>query len=216
MQLKYNIMTKKETISLKKLGKNITFLMGKAGIDAQTLSNNTGIGVATINNLKRGTGNPTISTLSAVADYFNVSAGALMETDLSGPSSSENVKLLPLINFNDLEMFINNRTTYQSTYAVEVENHDDESLFAVEITSNSLFPEIESGTVCIVSGNEKCCDGDIVLLKIRGSYLCFRRVFIAPAGFRFSNISLESNIQITEYDDYDIVGVVMKKINKLR
>lgn len=216
MQLKYNTMKKKEAMSLRILGKNVTFLMAKFGIDAQTLSEGTGVGVATINNLKRGSGNPTIGTLSSVAEFFDVSAGSLMEVDLSAPQSDDNVKVLPLINFNDLELYINNKNTHQSTYAVEVENHGDESLFAVEITTNSLFPEIESGTICIVSRNEKCCDGDIVLLKIRGLHLCFRRVFIADTGYRFSNIILDSNVLIAEYDDYNIVGVVMKKINKLR
>jgi phage repressor protein C with HTH and peptisase S24 domain len=216
MQIEYNKTSKKESMSLKTLGKNIAFLMGKTGIDPQTLSDSTGVGVATINNLKRCSGNPTISTLSALAEFFNVSAGALMETDLSGPSSGEKVKTLPLINFNDLELYLQNNKVYKNTYSVEVDELDNRSLFAVEITTNSLFPEIESGTICVISQDNRYYDGDIVLLKTKNSHIFFRRIFIASSGFKFSNISLDKNTEIVEYENYTIIGVVLKKINKLR
>lgn len=45
-------------MSLKMIGENLTYLMRMHGIDASRLSSETGIGIATINNLRKGVGNP--------------------------------------------------------------------------------------------------------------------------------------------------------------
>ena len=41
-------------MSLKMIGENLTYLMRMHGIDASRLSSETGIGIATINNLRKG------------------------------------------------------------------------------------------------------------------------------------------------------------------
>lgn len=217
MQLKNNIMKKRPNISLKILGKNVCYLMHKLGVDAQILSEKTGVGIATINNLKKGAGNPTVATLSAVADFFNVSAGSLMDSDLASTSAeNERVKSIPLINFGELDSFLGKKSVKKKFYTTEVDNPQDETLFAVEMTTNALLPEIEKGTICIISLSEKYCDGDVVLLNIRGSHLCFRRIFIGDTDYKFLNISIEINTQIIEYADYEIIGVLVKKINRLK
>ena len=53
-------------MSLKMIGENLTYLMRMHGIDASRLSSETGIGIATINNLRKGVGNPTIATLASI------------------------------------------------------------------------------------------------------------------------------------------------------
>jgi phage repressor protein C with HTH and peptisase S24 domain len=216
MQIKKNIMKSKTGISLKLLGKNVTYLMRKTGIDSQNLSKATGVGIATINNLKKGSGNPTISTLSSIAEFFNVTPGEIMDTDLSKPVSNiENFRSLPLTNLTDLSAYLSGNLLPNSTYTTEIDDENDE-IFALEINTNALLPEIEKGSICIVSIGEKYCDGDIVLLKVRNKHLCFRRIFISNDGCKFSNIALEPNTTLSSYDNYEIVGVMIKKINYLK
>ncbi|WP_196905849.1 S24 family peptidase [Candidatus Symbiopectobacterium sp. 'North America'] len=98
----------------------------------------------------------------------------------------------------------------------KIDNLQDDSLFSIEISNNALSPEFERGIICIVSANENVCDGDIVLVKIKEYPICFRRVFIRVNGFQFCNISLESEINITECTEYVIIGVLLNKINRLK
>lgn len=217
MQPKNNIMYSDTSKSLKMISKNIVHLMSSLPIDVQTLSEKTGVGTATINNLRRGEGNPTIGTLSSIAEFFNVSVGKFTDEDLSkNQDSSKGIMNLPLIRYSDIEDFLYNGEKYTKTFTTAVDNCIDESMFAIEITNNSLSPELEKGAICIVSRNEEYCDGDIVLLKNKDYPVCFRRIFVSNNGFLFSPISLESNEKLIEYNEYVVLGVLLKKINRMK
>lgn len=53
---------------------NLAYLMERAGVDAAHLSEAIGLGVATINNIKRGVGNPTLLTLMELARFLTSSS----------------------------------------------------------------------------------------------------------------------------------------------
>lgn len=202
---------------LKRIGEKLSCLMVQHGLDTQELSNRTGLGTATINNLRRGTGNPTISTLSALADFFHVSIGSFTDAEvLNEPNPPGKVKTLPLIRYSEIEAFIADVFVPTMTYSAEVDNVKDTSLLAIEIMNNALSPELERGTICIISRNEPFTDGDIVLIKIKEYPACFRRIFIGNNGFYFCNISIGSELDMIEYDEYEIIGVLLKKINRMK
>ncbi|MGX5056252.1 helix-turn-helix domain-containing protein [Enterobacter asburiae] len=218
MQEKHNLIPRDEGMSLNNIGKNLTYLMQLKGIDSQQLSDRIGVGIATIKNLKRGVGNPTISTLLSIADFFNVSIGALTDQLLDGEKtiSANNARVLPLIKFNETEAFLEKKALHTDTYTTEVDNEEDDSLFVVEITSRALQPELDKGTLCVISRKEEYYDGDIVLLKIKDYPLCFRRIFIGNDGYQFCNISMGTEMEMKQYTDFQIIGVMLKKINRLR
>lgn len=218
MQENKDTLTNESSNYLKIIAKNLNYLMSSKGIGAQNLSNKTGIGIATINNLKRGGGNPTITTLCAIAEFFHVNIGTLTDADLSQTVAYlDNVKPLPLIKYNEIEAYIRKTSFTTKSYTTEVDSPGDDSLFAIEITNNALLPELERGTLCIVSMKENFCDGDIVLVKIKEYFPCFRRIFVGNMGFQFSNIALEAdNSCIVEYDNYTVIGVLLKKINRMK
>ncbi len=127
-----------------------------------------------------------------------------------------NIKRIPLIRYNDIENYLSKKTNFTSSYTTEVDNINDDSLCAIEITNNVMSPELERGTLCIISQNELFCDGDIVLVKTKSYPICLRRVFVGENGFQFSNISLESDSSPVEYTDYTIFGVLLKTIKRLK
>lgn len=59
---------------LRNASKNLAYLMERAGVDAAHLSEAIGLGVATINNIKRGVGNPTLLTLMELARFLTSSS----------------------------------------------------------------------------------------------------------------------------------------------
>ncbi|MFI0489770.1 MAG: helix-turn-helix domain-containing protein [Yersinia sp. (in: enterobacteria)] len=220
MQFKNNKTLSDNDMSLKRIGENLNVLMGLHGVDAQNLSKETGIGIATINNLRRGTGNPTIATLSSIADFFQVNLGSLTDIDFTTAAiPSNNIKTIPMIRYNDLDNYLSKKTVFTGNYTTEVDDVDDvddDSLCAIEITNNALSPELERGTLCVISLNGNFCDGDIVLVKIKGFPICLRRVFVGDKGYQFANISLESDSSLVEYTDYAVVGVLLKTVKRLK
>ena len=78
--------------------RNLAYLMNKRGADAATLCEVTGLGIATVNSLHRGIGNPTLSTLIGLAQFFNVSLIELSEMDLSAQNYKPSMaRPIPLI-----------------------------------------------------------------------------------------------------------------------
>ncbi|WP_269936318.1 XRE family transcriptional regulator [Serratia liquefaciens] len=217
MQQKHIKTSEENDMSLKMIGENLTYLMRMHGVDANRLSIETGIGIATINNLRKGVGNPTISTLSSIGEFFNVKVGDLTDKDIKiTGEGSQNVKSIPLISYSDIERFLENKLRTADTYTTEVDDITDDSLFAVEITNNSLSPEFDRGTYCVISLKEQYCDGDIVLVKLKNYPICLRRVFVSDEDLQFTNISLESDNSAKSYSDYTIVGVLLKTIKRLK
>ncbi|SMG55551.1 helix-turn-helix domain-containing protein [Cedecea sp. NFIX57] len=206
-----------ESNLLKIISKNLTSLMGMKGIDAQGLSIHTGVGIATINNLRKGIGNPTISTLSSIADFFDVKVGDLTDKNLrKHDDTSDNVKSIPLISYSEIERFLANKMKVTDSYITEVDDVSDKSLFTVEITNNSLSPELDRGTYCVISLDEPFCDGDIVLVKLKNYPICLRRVYVSDTNLQFTTISLETDNIPKSYSDYNIVGVLLKIIKRLK
>src|SRR5471030_2128616 len=88
-------------VALATIGKNISFLMRKKGIDSAALSAFTGLGIATINSMRRSVGNPTLATIITMAKFFEVSLSELTEIDLEKQASSnKRTKAIPLIKLN--------------------------------------------------------------------------------------------------------------------
>ncbi|KAF3997108.1 helix-turn-helix domain-containing protein [Glaciimonas immobilis] len=193
--------------------KNLTYLIGKKGVDAAAVCQATGLGIATFNSLRRGVGNPTLSTLMGLSNYFNVSVGELTEIDLSEKKlKRSSAKTIPLIKMSDLCMYLEQKHDKYDTYTTEIEETSAKGYFSILINNDSLYPGYSSGTVFIISKDDEPYDGDIVLIKIGTHRPCFRKIFINGDNFIFSSITLESDISPSIYKDYQMIGVVLKSI----
>lgn len=197
-------------------GRNLNHLMGQRRVDAATLSKEIGLGIATVNNLRRGVGNPTLSTLLSLARYFSVSLSELTETDLSrGQPRSGPARTIPLIKLNEVNSFLEQKLERYDTYTTEIENHGGATYFAVHLNNDALSPMLTAGTILIVARDEEPCDGDIVLVRIGTHSPCLRRIFIDSNQHLFTSISLESEASPTIYREYEVIAIAIKAIKPL-
>ncbi|PHM50800.1 helix-turn-helix domain-containing protein [Xenorhabdus miraniensis] len=202
---------------LSNIAQNIAFLMKKNNIDSQVLSKLTGLGIATINSLKRGVGNPTIATISSIADVFGVNIGEITDNKLSeSTENEETISAVPLVRYDELDGYVSGKIVNTNLYKLSVQDEDKESLFAVEFSNNLLSPYFDSNTIAIVSKAESFCDSDVVLVKIKDVPICFRQVFVGESGIYFSILGIENERKTVLTQNYTIIGVVIKSIRKLK
>ncbi|CED78967.1 XRE family transcriptional regulator [Candidatus Williamhamiltonella defendens] len=196
---------------IKNTAKNLAHLMKIRKVDAATLSKMTGLGIATVNSIRRGEANPTLSTLSALSNFFEVSLAELTGNDLKTQNfAPKNVKAIPLIKLNEIDNYFFNGE-FVDTYTTEVYSNE-KNLFSVSIDSDSQSPFFPRGTVCIFEKGKQPSDGDIVLVKIHEHTPCFRRIFIEDIHFLFSPVILERDISPSIYSEYKIFGILLKAI----
>lgn len=194
------------------LSQNISWLMRTNAIDSASLSEKTGIAVTTINSLKRGVGNPTYSTLVSLGAFFNISVSQLTEIDLSNNSKKEQKFCdIPLLTINDLSNYLTSRKKIRESVSIKID-HDSEKCFAIKITTNSMSPFFEKGSIFVVNSAIHPQDGDIVLVKFSDQLPCFRKIFIEGSSYFFKPVT-ESLVEVPfKNNDYIIHGVVVTAI----
>ncbi|AYA41283.1 helix-turn-helix transcriptional regulator [Xenorhabdus nematophila] len=123
MQESNNKKTTEADILLSNIAQHIDFIMKKRNIDSQTLSKLTGLGIATINSLKRGVGNPTISTISSIADIFGVNIGEITDSKLSELTESEEIiSSVPLVRYDELDGYISGEIANINLYKLSIQD----------------------------------------------------------------------------------------------
>lgn len=195
------------------LSNNLRFLMSRSNIEPIKLFELTGIAVTTINNLKRGQGNPTLSTLQSLAEFFDISIGDLTERDLSTLNVKKSSASLVLIDLNNADDYLTG--TFQKnlqSISIELEPSLKEKSFAIKIMNSSMAPFFEKGTVFIISKSTTAYDGDLVLVKFGKNPACFRRVLIEDDSYFFSPISELLGKDPYKSKNFTIHGVVIKAI----
>lgn len=213
MNMKNTKMKNSDNEALATVAKNMDYLMFRKGIDGAQLSNVTGLGIATVNSLRRGVGNPTLTTLVAIAKFFDVRLSDLTEMDLEKqagrPSRAKN---MPLIKLNEINNFLAGTLEKYDTYTTETDTSENKSFFAILINNDSLYPHFSAGSVCIISQEDDPCDGDIVLVRINNHTPCFRKVFLEDGHFLFTSLTLEHESSPSTYNNSHIIGVLLKSI----
>lgn len=199
------------------IGQNIDFLMKKNRMDAQTLSRLAGIGIATVNSLRRGAGNPTIATISSIAEVFGVTIGDITDGNLSDLSAQEELTTsVPLIRYDDLDAYLTGNALPTRFYKLAIQDKQEKLLFAVEFTNNLLSPCFDSNTVVVLSKTTNFCDSDLVLVKIQEAPVCFRQIFVGESGIYFSLLGMDNEKKPILTRDYTLIGVVIRSIKNMK
>lgn len=197
------------------LGKNLRYLMNKNNVDAKQLHAKTGIVVTTINQLKRGIGNPTMNTLIALAQFFNVQIDDLIHTNLEAfKVTKKRAVRVPIL---EMELITNDKlhqSRSKEFVTVDADNFDLSECFATKITNNAMSPMFDKGTIFIVAPNINPNDGDMVLVKFGTTVPCFKRVYIEGGKHFFDNIANLHRPQVKSFEKYNILGVVIKSIQQ--
>lgn len=180
---------------------------------ASELSKKTGIALTTLNGLKRGTGNPTLSTLHQLAEFFDVSLGQLTEKNLSITGKSARIVYeIPLLMLDELLEFLKNQNKYKSTISTELDLWKPNKYYAIKINNNAMSPLFEKGSIFVVARDIHVHDGDIVLVQFEQSSPCFRKVFIEGRSYFFKPISEIIGSNIIKDNNFTIHGIVIKAI----
>jgi len=195
------------------LGNNLCTLMKKFNVDSSELSKKTGIALTTLNSLKRGIGNPTLSTLNLLAEFFNVSIGQLTENNLSILTKDTRIIYdIPLLNFDELLNFLNNQNKYNNTISTQLDSWQPNKYYAIKINNNAMSPVFEKGSIFVIAQNINIHDGDIALVQFDGHQPCFRRIFIEGKSYFFKPISEMIGNSLIKDNNCAIHGIVIKAI----
>ncbi len=195
------------------LATNLRLLMHKFNTDSADLSEKTGIALTTINGLKRGAGNPTLSTLYQLAEFFNVTIGQLTERNLSAIGNISRIAYeIPLLTLDELAEFLKNQNKYKSTISTEIDLWKPNKHFAIKVNNNAMSPLFEKGSIFVVTQDIHVHDGDIVLVQFEQHSPCFRKVFIEGRSYFFKPISEIIGDNIIKDNNFTIHGIVIKAI----
>lgn len=195
------------------LANNLRHLMHEYNIDASEISKKTGIALTTINGLKRGVGNPTLSTLQQLADFFSVSIGKLTETNLSVDAKKSSIVYeIPLLSLDELLIFLRDKNKYKHTISAELDYWKPDKYYAIKINNNAMSPLFEKGSIFVMIHDSRVHDGDIVLIQFDKHPPCFRKVFIEGKTYFFKPISEIIGNNTVKHNNFIIHGIVIKAI----
>jgi SOS-response transcriptional repressor LexA len=195
------------------LASNLRSLMSALNIDSSELSKKTGIALTTINGLKRGTGNPTLSTLNQLAEFFDVSIGQLTEKNLSTIDKNARIVYeIPLLILDELPEFLKNQNKYKNTISTALDVWKPNKYYAIKVNNNAMSPLFEKGSIFVITQDVHVHDGDIVLVQFDQHPPCFRKVFIEGKSYFFKPISEIIGDNLIKNNNSTIHGIVIKAI----
>jgi transcriptional regulator with XRE-family HTH domain len=187
-------------------------LLNENNISTKVLSQATDISVAAINNLKRGEGNPTIGTLTAISRFFGVSLIEILGLTNLNPVQTPTM----IVHLYDLR-FADQQKAEHILKKMLIEtpsNTDLNTIFGVVMSNNCLLPIYEKGTIFILANNSVVSDGDIVLVRIRNQINSLKRIFMKQNDIYLKNISIDDSIEKYEKDEIRILGTAIQIIQK--
>lgn len=210
--------TNQEDYHLSNISRNIQKLLDANSISEYQLANKLGISVMTIRRVLSGeTGDPRISTLSLIANYFGVSLDFLTENHEAPISSQVKTKpfLIPVLTWEILSK-LSDRTgidfsNWENWYPLVPSSslNLDDNVFALE-SRNSMQPRIPAGSLLIISSIEQPIDGDLILVKSKKHPdISLRELSIDAPKWILNPIIAGSDVWYFDQKDYDIIGVVI-------
>lgn len=211
---------------LKSLAKNLRFLLNKSGQSENDVAQALQIPVMTIRRLVSGeTTDPRISTLRLIADYFNISIDALIETKniqsiaLMKKNSPQLVPVLDWLTASQINTLADcnlNDWQYWQPVALNSPHTLSEHAFALE-SRPSMQPRFPLGTLFIIDPIESPTDGDIVLIKMQNSGdVSLRELVIDPPNWQLKPIITGSDLLFYDKQQHRIAGVVVLTILQTR
>lgn len=200
------------------ISKNISRLMSEKNVSEVQLARSLNVSVMTIRRVISGeTEDPRLSTLSLIAEYFNVGLDALLETRTMPISILNKNKpyFVPIIDWHTLEKSegknIIDAQNWQKWYPLM--NNDglklDEQSFALE-SKPSMQPRYPMGTLFIINNKIKPDDSDIILIKTRKNRIfSLRELTIDAPRWILQPLVDGSEILYFDESECDIIGTVV-------
>lgn len=192
-------------------------LIEKFNITEAELSRATKLPKATINRIKTGkVTDPKSSTLTLIANYFNISIDQLLgNKPLIIDSPKVNIIKIPIIEWDHLKKikkFISDdiyNKGYTNWIHFECENRTDScSLFALQIEGDAMWPYFDEKSLVIVDSSLKVENRDFVIAYIaKSDEVILRQILIdSKSKILIPLNTLFSEIEVKDQDQ--IIGVI--------
>lgn len=204
---------------LKTLAKNLRMLLEEHRVTESEIAQSLNIPVMTVRRLVSGeTGDPRISTLKLLADYFKVSVDALIEDSTSKSIASMGKTALQFIPVLDWQIIKDINSTNDINLKIWKEWHPivfvDQFLlssdaFALE-SRPSMQPRFPVGTLFVIDPNETPRDSDVALIKMKADgSVSLRELIIDSPRWQLSPIVSGSEALFYDENQHTIMGIVV-------
>lgn len=202
------------------LGKNLNYLLSQHSLDIKNLAIATGIPAPTIARMRKIDSNPTVSSIEPLLDFFRIDMDAFLYQDLSD-KKFQAIKLagelrhIPVFTIQEIALGIENAKVSKIIAAAGITGNN---VFAISIHSDILAPAFQSNSMIIIDQDLKPIEADYVLCylgDLKGGTPVFRQLFIDGKDYYFKSINPEFS-EMKRYDEYKILGVIIKSIESYR
>ncbi|MBA2652071.1 MAG: LexA family transcriptional regulator [Tatlockia sp.] len=164
------------------IAKNLKFLIVNEGVSETLLSKKIGIPQQVLNRLVSGINlNPKLTTISHVANYFNIPLQALIYEDLSCRATKFSSIKVPFIHFTDLQGKGIEKAISNTNEFITVDMETKKQFFATEMYDNSMEPKFPFGSILVFEKNKDPANGDFCLLGTENNEFFFRQVLFNAA-----------------------------------
>lgn len=179
---------------------------------------------ATVNRLITGTvQDPRISTLKAIAKYFNISFDQLLgysplpkQFNLAHNRFAYSFQM-PVFELNQIHNKLDkddaagSRLTWQSN-----DNYEQNDLFAIKLEQANFEPTFLKGSTLIANKNLAPQINDYVLVSIQGKEATIRRYYTESAETYLYPLRSELPVINAEQETVKILGVILESQTRLR
>ncbi len=207
-----------EPAQIQSLARNLKTLVENCKVSELEIARALNTSVLTIRRILSGeTEDPRISTLKAIADYFNVSIDSLLDDNDQRSINAmikNKPKVIPILKWKEIESIdsiksIDLNNCHEWYPVVGDQSYMSASTFAIE-SRPSMQPKFPLGTLFIINPDEPPIDGDIILIRMKQEKeLSLRELIIDPPKWQLQPIVTGSETLFFDEKKHEILGVVV-------
>lgn len=195
----------------KDLGRKLKELRLRKGMSQEEVSKVLGIKRATISNYEQGRTSPDLDGLTAFAKYFGVTTDYLIYNDLQ-PISKEKTFKVPVLGRIPAGIPVSAIETIIGWEDLPIEMKTSGDFFALEVSGESMTPQIKDGDHVILRQQSYADNGDIVAVRINGYDATLKRIKKVQGGLLL--IPNNPNFETKFYTAEQVEGLPVEIIGK--
>lgn len=202
------------------LRSNLTYLLAQHALDIKNLAIETGVPPATLARLRRDGGNPTLSSIEPLLDFFRIDMDAFLYEDMSSLNYQNRKKMGELVHISiySLEDIVSGHENAKVLKFIGAAGITGKNVFGISINNDALVPAFQSNSIVIIDPNLKPVEGDYILCCLGSGEEdapVFRQIFMDGNDYYFKPINPGFG-DMKHYENYKIMGVVIKSIESYR
>ena len=186
---------------IKVIGIKLSDLIKSNHTDMTSLSLYTGISLSSLHKLKRGVGNPTLSSIFRLANFFGAPITFFF---------SLNDKEVDESNFQTISVFdLDTYGTLESDEKLFIQKNDlDDIDFCIKINTTAFSPIYDKGMILNISKNSEINSGDIIFVSSKYGNSLRRMLKIDPNTNIY--LSLDKSSSIDDFNEIKVYGKVIE------